>query len=154
MQPHKIVFLRHGHRDTNVRDIDNGLDEKGWRQVQDLKEQFIQGALPHGEVYYSSPKKRCRETIEPLAKLAGKNMIVAQKLNEREDAESEKQFLKRIHFFIEELLSNADNYKCIYLCSHGDVLPMMIDALTGQWREVKKGRAVIANRKAQTWILE
>lgn len=63
------ILIRHAHRDTADRAQDNGLSKKGREQAKRLRKYFEE-RFPEGEgdlVLVTSPKKRCVETIEPIA---------------------------------------------------------------------------------------
>jgi broad specificity phosphatase PhoE len=66
-----IVFLRHAHRDKPIPDKDNGLSDKGRKQVEDLLKDFKKGKIPKARIFWSSPKIRCQETLEPLSEVNG-----------------------------------------------------------------------------------
>ena len=82
MQPlKKLILVRHAHRDTDVRTRDNGLSDKGKDQVKKLIE-FGCERLKNEEVaFFTSPKKRCQETIGPVAKEFKKEVIIDERLD-------------------------------------------------------------------------
>ncbi len=147
-----IVFVRHAHRNTSDRDADNGIDEKGEIQIRELAKSYENGKLPLGEIFWTSPKKRCVETLQPLAKLQKIPLEIKAELDEQSSSEGSREFHNRINRFLEEILAEA-TVSTIYLCSHGDVLPMLVDSLTGHWVDVKKGRATVCIKKGKSWNL-
>lgn len=143
-----MVFVRHGHREK--LGADNGLSPKGFTQVEDLLRNFKKGRLPESKNFWSSPKKRCVETLEPLAKLAGATLKVEKLLDEQGAGESTLQFNKRIM----ELLKKAtETGEPVYLCSHGDLIPEAIDFLSGKVVDISKGQAIQLTNSEGHWDL-
>ncbi len=143
-----LIFVRHAHRDTGERSIDNGIDEKGLKQVTDLLDDFAKGTLPKSNDFRSSPKKRCIETLTPLAALNGAKVTIEDALDEQSPTESTQEFRQRIFNFLKKLSSQLG---VIYLCSHGDWLPEAIQDLTGNWADIKKGGYVICEKSNGKW---
>lgn len=81
----KVVLIRHGHvegispeRFRGRRDID--LSERGRREAQAMTQRVLDRWRP--AAIYSSPLKRCLQTIEPLAARVGLPVKVADELND------------------------------------------------------------------------
>jgi broad specificity phosphatase PhoE len=62
----RIVFIRHAHRDTEIHSRDNGLSEKGKKQVRQVV-RFSRSRELENALFLTSPKIRCVETITPVA---------------------------------------------------------------------------------------
>ena len=127
--------MRHAHRDTEVHSKDNGLSEKGRKQVKRLLESLPDLVLDDDfqgrEVrVFSSPKLRCQETIQPLAKAWGWRVEVDPRLIETQNFESDALVRRRIEDVLSEWSKDTQN-KLWVLCSHGDILPLIGDALNG-----------------------
>lgn len=146
-----IVFIRHAHRDTATRSEDNGIDEKGRSQVEELLKAFQLRKLPASQEFWSSPKKRCLETLEPLAQLNGAKIKIMNELDEQTNQESGKDFRERVSNFVHSLKEKSG---VIYLCSHGDWLPEAIQDLSGLWVDMKKGQSVICEKTKTGWRLQ
>ena len=94
-----IIFLiRHGETDWHVenrilgrRDI--SLNQRGWEQARLLEKRFAEEKLTS---LYSSPLKRCRDTINPLASLLGKKPEIVPDLTEIDFGEWDGQLVKEI----------------------------------------------------------
>jgi broad specificity phosphatase PhoE len=140
----RLVLIRHAHRDTSEREQDNGLSAKGKEQVKGLKrfvqarrkreENFAQGRV----LWLSSPKRRCRETLDPLAeKLAEESAVVDLRLDEQGVGESESEFSRRIEAFVKDLAHQKADW--VFVSSHGDWLPHVLDSVTGCPLSMKKG---------------
>ena len=95
------------------------------------------GHLPISKIW-SSPYVRCMQTVEPLAEKLGLKVKITEALAEGlvfDDAV--------------ELVDSAPNHSV--LCSHGDVIPAVIDAL------MARGLAIKGEpdwRKGSTWVLD
>ena len=62
-----IIFVRHAEKELNVGD-DPGLSDAGRRRVAELTRQLIDADVVAGiDAIYSTPFKRTRETVQPLA---------------------------------------------------------------------------------------
>ena len=65
----KIVFIRHGATKSNLekryvgRNNDESLSDEGKAELLEKKEK---NAYPKGDIYFSSTKKRCTESIETI----------------------------------------------------------------------------------------
>jgi broad specificity phosphatase PhoE len=145
-----LVFVRHGHRDKPTPDVDNGISPKGLTQVEDLLKDFKKGRLPQSKIFWSSPKKRCVETLGPVAKLAGAPLKVEKLLDEQSSTESTLEFNKRIMELIKKATETGE---VVYLCSHGDFIPQAIDFLTGKFVDVSKGQAIQVTKSEGHWDL-
>lgn len=145
-----FVFVRHAHRDTSERFLDNGIDDKGKAQVAEVLEKYKSEGLPRSKEFWSSPKLRCQETIEPLAKFEKVKVKIVSDLDEQTDKETSKDFKKRIYKFLDNLKKEK---KTIYLCSHGDWLPEALQELTGMWIDVKKAQTIICENSGSGWVV-
>lgn len=133
-----LVFIRHGHRDTSQRDMDNGLDTKGQGQARSIKAFFHTRFADGKDVWLvSSPKRRCQETLEPLAKSLNCEVDSHPGLDEQKKGESDADFESRVGKFLEEWM--ATSAPLTLVCSHGDWLPIAIKQLLGIHQEFKKG---------------
>lgn len=147
----KIVFVRHAHRHKLQTEEDNGLSEKGANQVARLVQLYKEGELPSGHVFWTSPKKRCKETLKPLALQAEASLTIEDLLDEQRSDETSKDFQKRIEKLMKKV-STLD--ETIYLCSHGDLIPEAINFLSGTSVDLSKGEAVIMTEDDGHWRLE
>jgi broad specificity phosphatase PhoE len=131
------LYIRHAHRDTSDRSMDNGLSSKGHEQGRQLAEHLASlGPQYKPQFIYSSPKRRCIETANWVAQWAGIPVEEDERLDEQNPSESDKTFFERIQDFVE---SEKHRSKVAY-CSHGDVLPLIAKLCGFKGRdEVKKG---------------
>ena len=111
------------------------LDEKGWAQANAIGVR-IAALSPTSLV--SSPFLRCSQTLEPLATLTGLSVRTDERLAEGID------FLHCVKWL--STLSEGT-----VACSHGDVIPPVIEALERRGMQVEGMRD---SRKASVWVLE
>jgi broad specificity phosphatase PhoE len=83
----------------------------------------------------SSPKRRCVETVEPLAKATRTAVEVSDLLDEQ--SENDKAFLRRLEKFV--VWWTQEPAPLIVACSHGDWIPLCLQRLTGVSTDLKKG---------------
>ncbi len=124
----RLILIRHAHRDTENHALDNGLSDKGKKQVKQMIE-FAHSRNIEGAVFLSSPKKRCLETITPLADQYQSKVKVEPGLGEGCSSSVLDSFLDQWKYSGAELTIAS---------SHGDVIPLMIEKLTGGVISIKK----------------
>jgi broad specificity phosphatase PhoE len=156
----RLILVRHAHRDTSSREADNGLSEKGREQAKELVSVFkkrigkdslknsFKDALTGAKiVLLSSPKKRCIETLTPFSKKIEVNVTIDPSLDEQKPEETLGNFEKRITSFLKFVqdLDQENKKKSkssdlhIFICSHGDWLPIALQKLVGVVIDMKKG---------------
>jgi broad specificity phosphatase PhoE len=135
-----ILLLRHAHAGDRSRwdgnDRERPLSDRGLRQAAALVELYREHPL---ERILTSPYARCVETVEPLATARGLDI-------EEEDALAEGAPLD----LVEQLIRRLGGGPSV-LCSHGDVVGMLIEDL--HRREVATPLP-LRWQKGSTWILE
>lgn len=136
-----LVLIRHAHRDTSTRELDNGLDDKGRDQARNIKrfftDRFADYDSAKGIWFVSSPKIRCIETLVPAAKSRNAEVDVHPGLDEKHFKESGSSFEERVNGFIAEW--ERSTATVTLACSHGDWLPVAVHRLLGLNLEHKKG---------------
>lgn len=139
-EPKTLVVIRHAHRNKALgRKVDNGLSKKGRRQAAQVTEHYER---VHGKAkakVLSSPKLRCLETVEAIAKLAGTKVQPSPLLDEQggKGRESDEAFAGRLEAFYRWWREEAP--ALTVACSHGDWIPLALERLTGARAELKKG---------------
>jgi len=111
------------------------LDDAGRRQAAALADRLSEY---DPVALVSSPAVRCRETLEPLAERCGLVVVSEPKLYEELPYE----------IALDYVMGVADR---TVLCSHGDVIPAIIDALRADGMRVQ-GTAQWG--KASVWVLQ
>ena len=131
----RLILIRHAHRDTEVASKDNGLSEKGEQQVKRMLRYFEERI--EGETrFLSSPKKRCRETLGPLAERHGNAIEIDGRLIETGPIERQEEVQARLGEFIDEWKYSGP--ETLVACSHGDIIPVLVERLTGARIGIKK----------------
>jgi 8-oxo-dGTP diphosphatase len=134
-----VYLVRHAkageRRVWDGDDLERPLSKAGWKQAQALGKRL---AKKHVTDLVSSPYVRCVETLEPLAATLDRKVVADDRLLEGAGFEGAL-----------ELLYEVDDGAV--LCSHGDVIPELIQALVRRGMEVK---APPDWRKATVWVLK
>lgn len=137
-----LILIRHAHRDTTERALDNGLSDKGREQAKSIR-RFVESRFDVAELIkegiwiVSSPKLRCVETLQPMAKSLNRPVDAHPELEEQKDRESQTAFENRIRRFLEEW--GQSQVAWTFVCSHGDWLPLATMQLLGFRQDFKKG---------------
>ena len=152
-----LVIIRHAHRDTaKGRELNNGLSEKGRRQVRKIFDFFFE-RFPDMEtpVFFSSNKKRCLETLEPLSRKLERKLNTNSCLLERTERETLSQFKARIKKFISQWEKSPAPLTVI--CTHGDWIPTFFKLLLGTSIDLKKGgwaEVECVEKPQLTWLVQ
>lgn len=139
-----VLVVRHAHRNKSFTSSDNGLSEKGEKQAKRLGKYFENNFKPKEFRFLSSPKKRCLETIEPLAGAGSRDVKVLPLLDEGGNLENKTQA------FLEWCKKSKRSF--LVVCSHGDWIPIFLEKATGIPVELSKGamaELVIEDEKIQ-----
>ncbi len=132
-------MVRHADAGTRGRDDEpdelRTLSERGRRQADALRDQLADAGIKR---LVASPFRRCGDTLRPLADLLGIEV-------ESDDRLAEGTGFTGALALAEEL--RDDNAA---ICSHGDVIPDLLDALL---RRGIKLKGEVRWQKASTWVL-
>ena len=135
----KLYVVRHADAGTrgkgDIPDELRQLSPRGHRQADGLRDQLVDAGI---ERLVASPFVRCIDTLAPLAKRLGLEVEVDQRLSEG------MGFVGALE--LAEELRGAPGV----LCSHGDVIPDLLDALIRLGMKLKDEPRW---QKASTWIL-
>ena len=142
-----IYFLRHAHRDVDDPSVDNGLSEKGWEQCEDIV-RYLKKKVPVFDEMRSSPKLRCRQTIEFVARSYKQKVSEDWALNEC-GSDSDRDFRDRIVKYLEKLRAERRH---LLLGTHGDVLDIVL-RWGSQRGEIKKGDLLIWDPVQGNWFI-
>ena len=110
------------------------LSKHGWKQAEAIGKRLAK----HASGLYSSPYVRCVQTLEPLAKHLDVPILDEHRLFEGAPFEP-----------VLELLNEVDDGAV--LCSHGDIIPEVIQALARRGMELQTPPDW---RKGSIWVLE
>ena len=134
----EIYLIRHSkageRRVWNGQDVDRPLSKTGWKQSQAVARRLSKKNIT---ALYASPYVRCMQTLEPLGQLAGLPVQPEQRLFEDEPFEP-----------VLALINEVEDGSV--LCSHGDIIPAVINALVRRDMEVETPPDW---GKASVWVL-
>lgn len=133
-----IYLVRHSkageRRVWKGEDVDRPLSKTGWKQSQAVARRLSKKKIT---ALYASPYVRCMQTLEPLGALAGLPVQAEQRLFEDEPFEPVLDLMNEV----------GDG---AVLCSHGDIIPAVINALVRRGMEVETPPDW---GKASVWVL-
>lgn len=140
MRTGSLWIVRHGvavgAEDWAGKDEKRPLDSKGKRQAKRVAAKLVGQDI---DLILSSPAKRCRSTVAPLARVVGTKALSDERLSKdatRRDAES--------------LLDSVAGYHAV-ICTHGETIPSLLA------EAARRGAKVDADRetaKGSWWHLE
>jgi phosphohistidine phosphatase SixA len=134
-----IYLVRHASAGValadQAADRDRPLDTKGIKQAQAIAERL--GSLEISGLY-SSPYLRCVQTLHPLSQRTGLAICHREELAEGRDFAAPLALC-------ESLADGA------VICSHGDVIPALIEAMMRRGLEISGPTGF---RKASVWVIE
>ena len=140
MSSSEVIYLVR-HAKAGERRVWEGDDEarplskKGWRQSEAIGKRLAGKGVTS---LHSSPYVRCVQTLEPLAKRLDVEIHHEQRLYEGEPFEG-------VLDLINEVADGA------VLCSHGDIIPAVMQALARRGMEVQTPPDW---RKGSIWVLK
>jgi 8-oxo-dGTP diphosphatase len=141
-----IHLVRHGHAGSRGLwtgdDMDRPLSSRGRQQAAGLSE-LLAGA-PVAAVW-SSPARRCTETVGPVAVHHGTEVQVHRVLAEGGDSNEVLAFL-----LAEAHLLDGD----LVACGHGDVIPNLVGTLAAEGVPVAGTNDPKVIKKGGLWHLE
>jgi 8-oxo-dGTP diphosphatase len=135
-----IIYLVR-HAKAGERRVWEGNDEvrplskHGWRQSEAIAKRLTKKGATS---LYSSPYVRCMQTLQPLGQQLGVDVEADRRLAEGEPFEPVLELLG-------EVATGA------VLCSHGDIVPAVIQALARRGMEVETRPDW---RKGTIWVLK
>ncbi|MCU1351860.1 MAG: hypothetical protein JWM05_1069 [Acidimicrobiales bacterium] len=128
-----IHLIRHAKAGSRRRweqpDANRPLSAAGAEQAEQLAEQLRNAGVTR---LVSSPALRCRQTLEPLAALLGLDVTVDPALAEGAAGDGA----------LDALLAMAAATPEMAACSHGDVIPRVVQLLAEQGVEVEGGTSL------------
>ena len=116
-------------------DYDRPLSAEGRAQALAIADGWAGGAPA---AVLSSPRLRCRETVQPLAERFGIPLVVESRLDEDTPFEKVLALLE-------------DSPDSTVFCSHGDVIPAVMDALVRRGLDISGSRGAL--RKAAMFVV-
>ena len=136
----RLFVVRHADAGTRkhggANDELRPLSDRGLRQAQGIAEALAEKGITR---LVSSPYLRCVQTLEPLGKALGVKVEIDERLSEG------MGFVGALELADELRTAPAA------LCSHGDVIPDVLEALL---RRGTKFEDDLRWQKASTWVLK
>lgn len=154
MSRRKLILIRHAHRDKDLgQHADNGLSRKGRKQAIAVREYFEKKFKSDSIFVISSPKKRCKETVKPIAKSLEAPFRVFKLLDEQRvrPPEPNGRFQGRIRRFLKIW---EDNGGIWIACSHGDWIPECLQLLGLPKKNIPKASWITLSQKKKEWKVE
>lgn len=135
-----LLVVRHAHAGKRSAwpgdDRLRPLSEKGQKQALGIADVLV---LHHPEHILSSPAVRCTTTVAPLAEQVGVEVENDERLFEGVPDDQLLALLREV------------GPGTTVLCTHGDVIPRVLDRLVEEGMEP---RDAIRCQKASTWVVE
>lgn len=136
----KILFIRHATRSLHgLGDV--SLNSQGQQQAEYLAKMVAEGLLPTPSLLLTSPKKRARETFESLSMFSQVPVTVDERLDERRQNESGRDFEARVRSFLDDLTPEGTMPRkhegCVMICSHLDWLELALVLLPSTLSETE-----------------
>lgn len=152
-----LILVRHAHRDKpHGSAYDNGISDKGRRQTERLTHYFRKHLKENSVTIQSSAKKRCVETVAPLAKLLKVDVSPSELLTEQGPRETSAELQARVKSFCKQWKTSGPGV--LVACSHGDWLPICLSLLVGPEIELEKGAFarldMVDNEIHLTWVVQ
>ncbi len=119
--PHMLPVNR---TDWPGADMDRPLTEQGQAQAAALAAALVR---PPVDALYSSPFRRCRQTLKPLAERTGQSIVTVDALGETGDADEATQ-AARVITAVQALVKQHASGRVI-VCSHGFMMDPAVQQL-------------------------
>jgi len=148
-----LFVVRHAHRKVVDASSDNSLSKKGLKQVEALGQTLLPRLrnLESPYHFFTSPKKRCVETVQPLSEQINSRFAIEPKLDEQSFDETTEDFKNRLADFLEELMQTGPT---AIICGHGDNLPILVEQITGITVNLEKSGWVELSREENVWKID
>jgi 8-oxo-dGTP diphosphatase len=117
-----VYLVRHGHAASRSRWLGDD-DRRPLSATGVLQAEYLVTLLGHADIKQicSSPSVRCTETVAPLARKLGLEIVECQELTEGAEPEDAVTFLLQ--------QAHAAAPGDVVICSHGDLIPRVIRRL-------------------------
>ncbi len=138
----RVVIVRHakaGKRSSwEHEDFDRPLDQTGIKQAREIAELFKNCAVT---ALFSSPYKRCVETLDPLGSALGLEVKLDDRLVEN-----------TTFVALQSFLLSLDENGFYVACTHGNVAPELVEILIGS--KIERVGAPLRCAKGSVWDIE
>ncbi len=144
-----LFVVRHAHagRRSNWTGDDRTrpLSDRGELQAKGIAAAVDGRRAPSADLrILASPARRCIQTMEPLAVQVGGEVAEDARLFEGADR-------REIAALLDDVSEAADGDGTAVVCSHGDVIPILLDLLVEAGMQPERN---LVWQKASTWVVE
>jgi phosphohistidine phosphatase SixA len=135
-----IYLVRHAHAGKRSEwkgdDEERPVSTRGEAQSESIRDLLVAGKVRR---IVSSPYVRCVQTVEPAAERLGLRVEADDRLAEGADLDDSMDLLLS--------LARCDGAAC----SHGDMIPLLLEQLVARGMEVK---GPLLHQKGSVWTIE
>jgi broad specificity phosphatase PhoE len=144
-----LYVVRHAHagRRSNWTGDDRTrpLSDRGELQAKGLAATIDQARASEKVLrIHTSPALRCQQTVQPLASQVGGEVVDDDRLFEGAGRDE-------IGGLLDEVAAASDGTDATVLCSHGDVIPVLLDLLVEAGMEPERN---LVWQKASMWVVD
>jgi phosphohistidine phosphatase SixA len=141
-----VHLIRHGHAGSRGAwtgdDLDRPLSDRGRAQARELAAALADAPV---EAVWSSPARRCTETVGPLALQHGTEVQANPVLAEGRDS------YEALAFLLDTARSTTGD---LVVCGHGDMIPNIVGTLVAEGVPVDGNSDPRVAKKGSVWRLE
>lgn len=144
-------MIRHAHRETHNRELDNGLSDKGQTQAEASAKILHKQYSACKPNFLSSPRQRCVETAFLIAKKFGGSVQIDEALTEKALTEESRNFRVRVQKWIRDFEAMSTPF--LIACSHGDWIPTALKFMLEEEIQLRKSAWVVLDLEDGVWQL-
>lgn len=143
-----LYVVRHAHAGRRSEwtgdDRTRPLSDRGELQAKGIATAIDRDRTPPEAIrILTSPAVRCQQTVRPLANQSGSEAVTETRLFEGAGR-------AEVASLLGDVVELADADSDVVLCSHGDVIPLLLDLLVRAGMEPERN---LVWQKASTWIV-
>lgn len=147
--PVTLYVVRHAHAGRRSAwtgdDRTRPLSDRGELQAKGIAAAIVAGVTGGGPIrVLASPARRCVQTMEPLVGQTGDEVVEDDRLFEGAGE-------REITSLLTDVASTADGAATTVVCSHGDVIPILLQLLVDAGMEPERN---LVWQKASTWVVD
>ena len=142
-----LYVVRHAHAGRRSEwtgdDRTRPLSDRGELQAKGIATAIDQDRAHATLRILASPAIRCGQTVQPLANQVGEEVRTEDRLFEGAGPDE-------VGSLLDEIIAAVDDGIDVVVCSHGDVIPMLLDLLVQAGMEPERN---LVWQKASMWIV-
>lgn len=145
----RLILFRHAWRLSMSDSLRPEANEQISRRAE-----YFKALLENSSVHFmSSPKSRCKESIQPICRALGSDFELNSDLEERRPSEDFRSFVSRVHLSLAHCIESV-KADFLFLCSHSDWLYEAILYLSDLRISLSEACWCILKKEKNEWILE